>query len=149
MEASLERPGLSDKGLQSLRNAIDPLGDTARNAVVDLTPRGDAIRQRLKELGPKPGEKDPPEGADVTKEREERQAALADIDETVRIARALLVQAEQITKSISDRRRTLLTDRLFEASESLLSPRLWYAIVQGSPATRARSPSSRRTPCRA
>lgn len=134
IEAGLSRPGLSDKALQALRRSIEPLNDHARAVVVDLTPRGDAIRLRLNELGAKPGDKDPPESSEVTKEREERQAALAEVDETVRLARALIVQAEQIAKSIADMRRSLFTDRLFETSESIISPTLWLEIVRGLPA---------------
>ena len=134
IEAGLGRPGLSDTALQALRRSIEPLNDQARAVVVDLTPRGDSIRLRLNELGAKPGEKDPPESADVTKEREERQAALAEVDETVRLARTLIVQAEQIGKSIADQRRSLFTDRLFETSESIISPTLWLEIVRGLPA---------------
>ena len=133
IEAGLGRPGLSDKALQELRRSIEPLADQARTVALDLTPRGDAIRLRLKELGPKPGEKDPPESADVTREREDRQASLADVDETVRLARALIVQAEQLEKSIADMRRSLFTDRLFETSESILSPTLWLEIARGLP----------------
>ncbi len=133
IEAGLGRPGLSDKALQQLRRNIEPLAELARSVVVDLSPRGDAIRLRLKELGPKPGEKDPPEGADVTREREDRQASLAEVDETVRMARTLIVQAEQIEKSIADMRRSLFTDRLFETSESIVSPTLWLEIVRGLP----------------
>ncbi|MHB2168351.1 DUF3772 domain-containing protein [Alsobacter sp. R-9] len=133
LEAGLQRRGSSDQALQALRASVDPLATQARSVVVDLAPRAEAIRLRLKELGPKPGEKDPPEGADVTKEREDRQAALAEIDETIRIARSLLVQAEQIEKEIADLRRSLFTSRLFESSASLLSPTLWMEIGKGLP----------------
>ena len=133
LEAGLNRRGTSDSALQSLRQSIDPLAQEASKVAVELTPRADAIRSRLKELGPKPGDKDPPEGADVTKEREDRQTALADVDETVRIARSLLVQAEQIEKEIADRRRALFTQRLFESSTSLLSPQLWIELSSGLP----------------
>jgi small-conductance mechanosensitive channel len=133
IEAAVQRTGQTDASLAGLRDQLLPLGETARTVVSDLTPRADAIRQRLAELGPKPGENDPPESADVGREREDRQGALNDIDETVRLARTLLVQAEQTDKEITDRRRDLFTQRLFESSSSLLAPDLWADIVSNFP----------------
>ncbi|MCP8940533.1 DUF3772 domain-containing protein [Alsobacter sp. SYSU M60028] len=133
IEAGLERRDLSDQALQRLRQGLEPLADVTRAAIDDLSPRADAVRLRLKELGPKPDDKAAPEGQEVTREREERQAALNEIDETVRIGRALLVQIEQVSQEIADRRRDLFARRLFEPSFSVLSPQLWYQIGRDIP----------------
>jgi potassium-dependent mechanosensitive channel len=116
-----------------LRLRIDPLAAAARAAVDELTPRADAIRLRLGELGPKPDDTAPPESADVGKERDDRERALGEIDDTVRIARALLVQASQIEISIADKRRAIFADRLFARTYSLLSPALWLAVAESLP----------------
>ncbi len=133
LEVGINRRADSDDALQRLRGEIDPLAESARNVAGELSPRAEALRLRLKELGPKPDEKAAPETPDVAKEREDKQAQLNEVDETVRLARALLVQAEQIDKEIADKRRELFTKRLFEASGSLISPQLWYSVGRTLP----------------
>jgi potassium efflux system protein len=133
IETGISGRGASDAGLLSLRAGIDPLADTVRGIADEISPRAEALRLRLKELGPKPDDKSPAETPDVTKERDDKQAQLNEIDETVRLARALLVQAEQIDKEIADRRRQLFTNRLFETSGSLLSPQLWMDVGRSMP----------------
>jgi small-conductance mechanosensitive channel len=133
IEAGLQGREVSDQQLQALRGRIEPAAAGARAVAEELSPRAEAIRSRLKELGPKPDEKAAPESPDVTKEREEREKALAEVDETVRLARALLVQAQQLDASIADKRRSLFAQRLFEQSRSILSPRLWLEVGDSLP----------------
>jgi potassium-dependent mechanosensitive channel len=133
LEAGVGRRNGSDSALLTLRGQIDPMAETARGIVGELAPRGESLRLRLKELGPKPDEKSAPETPDVIREREEKQAQLNEIDETVRLARALLVQAEQIDKEIADKRRELFTNRLFESSGSMISPQLWMEVGRTLP----------------
>jgi len=133
LEAGLERRGTSDDALLALRALVVPLSESVRTTIVDIAPRGDAIRSRLKELGPKPDDKSPPESPDVAREREERQAALTEIEETTRIGRALIVQADQIDTQITAMRRDLFARRLFESSDSILAPRLWAEVLGSLP----------------
>jgi potassium efflux system protein len=133
IEAGLQGREVSDKQLLSLRTRIEPAAAGARALADELAPRADAIRSRLKELGPKPDDKSPPESADVTREREDREKALAEVDETVRLARALLVQAQQLDATIADKRRSLFAQRLFEQSQSILSPQLWLEVGESLP----------------
>ncbi len=132
-EAGIDRRGKSDEALQAIRQTVEPLATGTREVIAELTPRAEAIRMRLKELGPKPDEKSPSEGVEVTREREERQAELNEYDDTLRLSRSLLVQADQISQGIADRRRNLFTSRLFESTSSVLSPKLWYAVGQDLP----------------
>ncbi|WP_406855521.1 DUF3772 domain-containing protein [Alsobacter sp. KACC 23698] len=132
LEAGVSRRE-TDEALQAVRPALEPLANAARAVVADLTPRADAIRSRLKELGPKPDDKAAPESADVSRERDDRMAALADVDETIRLARALLVQSDQIDKEVVDRRRDLFAKRLFQGSESIVSPGLWSDVFRTAP----------------
>lgn len=123
----------TDQALQQVRPTLEPLAEQVRNVVTELTPRADAIRSRLKELGPKPDDKSPPESPDVAKERDERNASLNEVDETIRLARSLLVQVDQIDKEVVDRRRDQFAKRLFQPSESVLSPSLWLDVGASSP----------------
>lgn len=133
IEAGLQAREVSDKQLQALRTRIEPAAVGARAVADELSPRADAIRSRLKELGPKPDDKSPPETPDVTREREDREKALTEVDETVRLARALLVQAQQLDATIADKRRSLFAQRLFEQSFSILSPQLWIDVGESLP----------------
>src|SRR4030095_10574516 len=104
-----------------------------RTLVADLAPKRDAAKARLEQLGPKPEEDAPEESADVARDRAERESAVAELDETQRLARAVLIQAEQLTTQVSDRRRTLFTRALFERTYSVLSPDLWAAAARNFP----------------
>src|SRR5918998_184316 len=103
-EAALQRQRLTGAELQTLRQEIDPVAEGIRAIVDDFGPRVEGAKARLDQLGPKP-EEAPPESPDVARERTAREAALADLGETQRLAKTLLVQAEQLTTQISDRRR--------------------------------------------
>lgn len=131
-EAALQRENIQDRELQSLRQSLDPLTNTIRTLLAELTPKFEAARARLDQLGKKP-EGDAAESEDVAKERAEREKALTDIDETQRLGRTLLVQAEQIGSAISDRRRSLFARALFERSFSILSPDLWSGVAWAIP----------------
>ncbi|HEX2553181.1 MAG TPA: DUF3772 domain-containing protein [Microvirga sp.] len=131
-ERALER-NLADPELQRLRQQVDPIGDGIRGLVDELAPRLDASRARLEQLGPKPKEGQPEESADVARERAAREAAVAELDETQRLGRTLLVQTDQIRTQITDRRRSGFTRALFEQSSGIVSPELWVAVAQALP----------------
>ncbi|SFU60619.1 Small-conductance mechanosensitive channel [Methylobacterium sp. 174MFSha1.1] len=121
-EQALTHRELNKDDLALLREGIPPVADRLRQVVDQLGPRLDAAKERLTQLGPKPKE---PEGADVAQERAQREAGVAEIDDTLRLARSLLVQSEQITDQISNRRRAAFTRALFERTDGLVSPNLW------------------------
>jgi len=132
-EAALNGRELSDAELQGLRQGIDPIAETLRALVADLAPKRDAARARLEQLGPKPKEDDPDESADVARDRAEREAAAGELDETQRLARAVLIQAEQLIAQVGDRRRAAFTHALFERTYGILSPDLWVAVARSFP----------------
>ena len=107
-EAALSGRELTDAELQGLRQGIDPIAESLRALIADLAPKLEAAKARLEQLGPKPKEDDPDESADVARDRAERESAVAELDETQRLARAVLIQAEQLTAQVGDRRRTAL-----------------------------------------
>ena len=54
---------------------------------------------------------------------------LKDVDDTVKLARTLSVQSDQLQTAISDKRRALFTQQLFTQSASILSPSLWSDVA--------------------
>ena len=136
-DAALSGRDLADADLQRLRQEVDPIWQSLREVVDELQPRLDAARARLEQLGARPKEEAAQPSADVQRERAEREAAVVEIDETQRLARALLVQAEQIGTQISDRRRSAFARALMQRSSGILSPDLWSAVYRSLPRDRA------------
>ena len=133
IDAALHRPNLTSDELQDMRARLDPVAERLREQIADLGPKLDAAKARLDQLGPKPKDGAPAEGQDVARDRQEREASVGDLDEINRLARALLLQAEQITAQISDRRRTAFTSALFQRSYSIVSPDLWLSVARSFP----------------
>jgi len=129
IEAGITVRTVSDKALQENRKRVEELARDLKSVSDELAPKAEAMRSRLKELGPKPDEKAEPESTDITKERDERDRLLKELDESVKLARALAVQADQIMTAIADQRRSIFTNKLFERSESLLAPQLWLDVA--------------------
>ncbi len=132
-ELALQGRTLSDAELQNLRQQIEPIIVDIRTVIEEQAPRLEASRERLSQLGPKPASGQPEESADVARERSDREAAVAELDETQRLGRALLVQAEQLSARIGDLRRAGFARALFAQSEGLLSPNLWMSVIQAIP----------------
>ncbi len=132
-ELALQGRAQSDAELQNLRQQIEPIIANIRTVIDEQTPRLEASRQRLSQLGPKPANGQPEESADVARDRADREAAVAELDETQRLGRALLVQAEQLSAQIGDLRRAGFARALFEQSDGILSPNLWMSVIQAIP----------------
>jgi len=132
-EAAIQGRVMPDADLQNIRQQIEPIIADIRTVVDEQAPKLEASRQRLTQLGPKPDKGQPEESADVARDRAEREAAVAELDETQRLGRALLVQAEQLNTQIGDLRRSGFTRALFEQSDGILSPSLWMNVVQAVP----------------
>jgi small-conductance mechanosensitive channel len=131
-QAALRRHNLSATELQDLRARIDPVAERLREIVANITPRLDGAKGLLEQLGPKPKD-GAAEGVDVARDRAEREAAVARLDDLQRVARALLAQADLVTTQISDRRRSAFANALFERSYSLVSPDLWVSAGASLP----------------
>ena len=118
----------SQPGLQ-----IDPIVESIRTLIAEQAPRLEASKARLDQLGPKPKEGEPEESPDAVKDRAEREAVVAEYDETQRLARAVLLQAEQLVRQIGDLRRSGFARALFEQSDSILSVALWKNVIEAIP----------------
>ncbi|WP_243370341.1 DUF3772 domain-containing protein [Microvirga solisilvae] len=132
-ELALQGRAHSDVELQNLRQQLEPIIGDIRTVIDEQTPRLEASRQRLSQLGPKPASGQPEESADVARDRADREAAVAELDETQRLGRALLVQAEQLSAQIGDLRRAGFVRAHFEQSDGILSPSLWVDVLQAIP----------------
>lgn len=129
IEGVLANTSASDAELQRQRVRLQPLRTLLQQIVDEQMPRFEQARQRLDQLGAKPDGKAPAESAEVAAEREAREKAFAEADETLKIARAALLQSDQLQTEISDRRRENFAKELFAAGPSILSPDLWHSAL--------------------
>ena len=127
VERALQRADMSDGGLQELRSRLEPMAEQVKAALEERTPHLDAIKARLEQLGPKPAANAPAEGADASAERDLQQKQFDEVDASIKRARLLSVQIDQISDAIASRRRALFTRALFTRSFSIVSPELWLA----------------------
>ena len=132
-EAAIQNRTMPDADLQNIRVQVEAIIAEIRAVIEEQAPKLEASKQRLSQLGPKPDKGQPEESADVARDRAEREAAVAELDETQRLGRALLVQAEQLSTQIGDLRRAGFTRALFEQSDGLFSLSLWMSVVQAVP----------------
>ncbi|MGU3540271.1 DUF3772 domain-containing protein [Methylobacterium sp. A54F] len=130
-QKELERPNLTPADLSRIREGIGPVADGIREIISNLEAPLEAARERLNQLGPKP--KDTQESAEVAQQRAASEASVVRIDETQRLARALLVQSDQLVDRISNRRRESFTKDLFARSQSLVTPSLWTRVMEDLP----------------
>ncbi len=130
-EKELQRPDLTTADLAAVRDGVGPVTDQIRTIISQLDAPLEAARERLTQLGPKP--KDAEESPEVAQERVEREAVVARIDESQRLARSLLVQGDQIIDRVSNKRRESFTRGLFERTQPLLSPGLWTRVMADLP----------------
>ena len=65
IESGLSGRALTDEGLRQLRDQTDAVAGEVEKISEQLSPRADAIKARLDQLGPKPAAGAPPECAEV------------------------------------------------------------------------------------
>ncbi|MDB5508569.1 MAG: Mechanosensitive ion channel protein MscS [Hyphomicrobiales bacterium] len=132
VSATLARNDVTDQQLLALRASLDPLGERVQTVLDTMSPRLEGVKARLDQLGPK-ADKGPAEEAGVDAERGEQQKAFNDIDGILKRARLLQVEVQQTVDSIVSRRRSQFTGALFARSYSILSPQLWFAVLDEIP----------------
>ncbi|MFC7052210.1 DUF3772 domain-containing protein [Hansschlegelia quercus] len=133
MKATLADPKADDRDLAGLRERIDPLTLKIEAAIAQLAPQLEAADQRLAQIGAKPAADAAPESADVTRERDAQTATRQKLDDTIKRGRLIEVEARQTGDEITQRRRGLLAQKLFERSRSVLDPTLWRDVVSEAP----------------
>jgi small-conductance mechanosensitive channel len=132
VEAALRGREPGDSELQRLRQSLEPLRDQLRVVIDEAVPVFEQAKSQLEQLGAKP-DKGATESQDVALERAQREKAVSEQDEIVKLGRTLALRVDQLSTEITDRRRASLTKQLFSRSESLLSPDLWINAVKAFP----------------
>ncbi|MDB5465983.1 MAG: hypothetical protein JWQ46_745, partial [Phenylobacterium sp.] len=117
--------GLSDTELRSRIAAIPPIQAKLADALDNLNPRLKSADARLAQLGPAPAAGQPPEDPETTQSRREILRYRQSVDTEVKQARLLATEADQLNAYLSDRRRSLFSQRLWVRSPSLLAPQVW------------------------
>jgi len=131
-ETSLRDKTLGDAELQKLRADSEALALALQGAIAALTPRLAASGKRLEELTPKSGEAAPKTDV-AAKDLENEKQRHDRIDAHLRAARAMLLEADDLSTRISAARRQAFARRTFARSSSVLNPRLWAAVRQEVP----------------
>ena len=127
-----DNKNLDDKGLQALRTQSDALALELQGAIAKLTPRLANSAKRLDELTPKSGQ--PAPTTDVAAKDLENEKQRHDrLDANLRAARAMLLEANDLSTRVSAARRQLFATRTFARSSSVLNPQLWAAVGREFP----------------
>lgn len=133
IETTLAAPTATETELQRQRVRLQPSLDQLRQLIEEQAPRVEQAKLRLDQLGAKPDAAAPPESAEVARERESRLKAFTEADETMKIARAAFLQAEQLQTAIGDRRRELFAKVLFAAGPTVFNPDMWSSAISTVP----------------
>jgi potassium efflux system protein len=133
LTTTLQRHTLDDATLQVIRVQIDPIQASLQELIAALTPRLDAAKARLAQLGPKPDDKAPQEASSVSADRDEQQGLFNATDELMKRARLLSVQAQQMSDGIVSRRRQAFLKNLFQRTDGVVWPSLWRNAAADMP----------------
>src|SRR6185295_4466607 len=120
IEAAARR-GQSVRALYDLQQTLGPLRDQLRTKLIDLEPRLAEVDARLQGLGPASASED----TSIAAERTRLTQLRGELDTAAKQARLLQARAEQLAVVISDRRRAVYAEMLFERSPSVLDPLFW------------------------
>lgn len=135
IEAALSRERLDEARLNDLRQRLLPLAQKIEGIIQREQPRVDEIKARIDQLGPAPdSSKGQSESVEVARDRAEQDRLWKEADETLRLARALGLRADQSGHAISDRRRQNFTREILAQHPAIISPWLWVEITKMLPA---------------
>jgi small-conductance mechanosensitive channel len=127
IEATLQREALDDRRLGELRQRLEPVGQAIGEVIARELPLSEEIKARIEQLGPAPdAAKGQSESAEVARDRAENTRLFREADETLRLARALALRADQVGQAIADRRRQNFTRQILAQHPSIISPWLWF-----------------------
>jgi potassium efflux system protein len=124
---------ITEDGLRAAIAAIPPIKAQLNDAISDLSPRLESMDARLAELGPAPAAGETAEQADIAHSRSLLTRYRAIVDADIKRARFLLVEADQLSSSLSNRARMLFSARLWTHNDSVLSPALWQGFIAALP----------------
>ncbi len=117
VEGLVEERKNDDAALVDIKVKADELIRQLLKISVELRPRFNDVKTRLAQLGEKPAEGEPEEAPAVTEERNRLNATRLEINTLTGRAEDLSIRASNLSDSITDLRRQLFTERLFEHTE--------------------------------
>lgn len=117
VEGQVEERKSDDAALVDIKVKADELIRQLLKISVELRPRFNDVKARLAQLGEKPAEGEPEEAPSVTEERNRLNAARLEINTLTGRAEDLSIRASNLSDTITDLRRQLFTERLFEHTE--------------------------------
>ncbi|BCJ89703.1 mechanosensitive ion channel protein MscS [Terrihabitans soli] len=133
VEKELAAGAFDDAALFEVQKRIDATRGDIQRVTDALAPRAQAIAGRIEQLGPPPAEGQPAESAEIAQERQAQTKARQPIDEVLKRASLLSVQADQMSESIAEKRRDLFATRVLARTKSLLDPTLWFDTLNEVP----------------
>ena len=133
IEQELSAGTLDDAVLTDIQRRVQEARAGAASVTEALAPRAQSIQTRLDQLGQPPAEGQPPESPELTQERQAQIDARKPIDEVLKRASALAVQADQLTDTAAQKRRDLFAVKVLARSRSLLDPGLWGSVIDEVP----------------
>ncbi|NNF80495.1 MAG: mechanosensitive ion channel family protein, partial [Rhizobiales bacterium] len=123
-EQTLKLPDLRSEQLQDLRTALDNLRADALTNTAELAPEIDATKSQLDQLGPKP--ESGTEDDTIAKKRDIIASNLAKLQGIQTQLEVAALSASQISDRAAEIERDHFFQRVFEPSQSILNPALWY-----------------------
>ncbi|MBW8319095.1 MAG: mechanosensitive ion channel family protein [Rhizobium sp.] len=117
LQSQVEAHNSDDAALADIKIKSDEIIRQLLKISVELRPRFNDVKARLAQLGEKPAEGEPEEALAVTEERIRLNATRLAINTLTGRAEDLSIRASNLSDSITDRRRELFTERLFEHTE--------------------------------
>lgn len=133
IEKELAAGAFDDAALLDVQNRIDAARADIQSVSDALGPRAQAITGRLEQLGPPPPEGQPPESAEIAQERAAQTASRQPIEEVLKRASLLAVQADQLSDDLGEKRRDLFATRVLARTKSLVDPTLWLDVFNEVP----------------
>jgi potassium-dependent mechanosensitive channel len=133
IEKELAAGAFDDAGLIEVQKRIDASRADIQKVTDALAPRAQAINGRIEQLGPPPAEGQPPESAEIAQERDAQAKAKKPIEEVLKRASLLTVQADQLSENLAEKRRDLFATRVFSRTKSLFDPGLWLDVIDEVP----------------
>ncbi len=117
LQSQVEAHRSDDAALIDIKVKADEIIRQLLKISVELRPRFNDVKARLAQLGEKPAEGEPAEAPAVTEERTRLNAVRLEINTLTGRAEDLSIRASNLSDDITDLRRELFTDRLFEHTE--------------------------------
>ncbi|MGX5668494.1 mechanosensitive ion channel domain-containing protein [Rhizobium daejeonense] len=117
LEAQVEAKKTDDSALVDIKAQVDNLSHDLLQISVQLRPRLNDVTTRLTQLGDAPKEGQPAEAPEITEERNKLNGERLQINTLTGQAEDLSIRGTNLSNAITDIRRRLFADQLFEHTE--------------------------------